>query len=195
MALHVAKGLPTTKQTVVERPAILRKSQPTIGEPTASRWPTLAEVITNAGNGIKPSTSLLDMLHSGSGSGSLHSGLSDLEKVKMKIDNTVKVKEEAEAVVTSPAPAGLSNMIGSSSKDGGGLHSGLSDLEERGQPVTMASTAAQLTSKEKIPATVIDVADLGITDFGWNEDNIKLDFITGKQLIIQLNILYIFLFF
>ena len=148
MALHVAKGLPTTKQTAVERPAILRKSQPTIGEPTASRWPTLAEVITNAGNGIKPSTSLLDMLHNES------------EKVKMKIDNTV-----APEAVTSPA-AGSSNLIG-------GLGGG-------GQPVTMASTAAQQHTKEKIPATVIDVAELGITDFGWNEDNIKLDFITGK---------------
>ena len=33
---HVAKGLPTTKQTAIERP-ILKKSQPTIGEPSASR--------------------------------------------------------------------------------------------------------------------------------------------------------------
>ena len=52
-------------------------------------------------------------------------------------------------------------------------------------PVTMASTASQLAPRqkksEKIPATVIDVAELGITDFGWNEDNIKLDFITGRK--------------
>merc|ERR1712083_869725 len=78
-----AKGLPTTKQTAIERP-ILRKSQPTIGEPSASRWPSLAEVITNAGNGIKPSTSLLDMLH-------------NEEKVKTKIDTA------AEAIITTSA--------------------------------------------------------------------------------------------
>ena len=115
---YVAKGLPTTKQTAVERP-ILRKSQPTIGsEPTASRWPTLAEVITNAGNGIKPSASLLDMLH-----------------------NEEEKRSKISIVVTPPS-----------------------------EP------------EHKIPATVIDVAELGITDFGlWNEDNIKLDFITGKN--------------
>merc|ERR1712083_173415 len=71
---HIAKGLPTTKQTAIERP-ILRKSQPTIGEPSASRWPSLAEVITNAEKVIKPSTSLLDMLQ-------------NEEKVKIKIDTT-----------------------------------------------------------------------------------------------------------
>lgn len=123
----VARGLPpssTTKPTAIERPS-LRKSQPTIGEPTASRWPSLAEVITNAGAAIKPSASLLDMLQS-------H-----------------KKQDEF-------------------SSD---------------QSVTVASTQPIIDEVSKIPrATVIDVAELGIThDFGlWNEDNIKLDFITGR---------------
>lgn len=122
----VAKGLPTTKQTAIERPAILRKSQPTIGEPTASRWPTLAEVITNAGNAIKPSASLLDMLQS--------------EEEKRKI---IMSDDDVVTLVAASAP-------------------------------TDATT-------QKITANVIDVAQLGITDFGlWNEDNIKLDFMTGR---------------
>lgn len=126
----VASGLPTTKQTAIERPTILRKSQPTIGEPTASRWPTLAEVITNAGNAIKPSASLLDMLQS--------------EEEKRKI-----MSDAPAAAVTTPA-------------------------------ALLAATGT--TTTQKITANVIDVAQLGITDFGlWNEDNIKLDFITGKR--------------
>ena len=40
---HVAKGLPTTKQTAIERP-VLRKSQPTIGEPSASRQRIILEL-------------------------------------------------------------------------------------------------------------------------------------------------------
>merc|ERR1712083_722708 len=94
---HIAKGLPTTKQTAIERPTILRKSQPTIGEPSASRWPSLAEVITNAGNGIKPSTSLLDMLH-------------NEKKIKTKIDTSLAV-EEINTTSASPLHHDLSNEV------------------------------------------------------------------------------------
>ena len=103
----VAKGLPTTKQTAIERP-ILKKSPPTM----AAKWPTLAEVITsNAGNGngIKPSASLLDMLNS--------------------------------------------------------------------SPSSTTTTSPLLPAK----AAKATVAELDIMDFGWNEDNIKLDFITGRK--------------
>ena len=118
----------------------------------------MAEVITNAGNGIKPSTSLLDMLH-------------NEEKVKTKIENTA-----ADLIISTSA----SPLQHASARES---HLHLSN-EVQEPPMTMASTAAQQKQKiksEKIPATVIDVADLRITDFGWNEDNIKLDFITGRM--------------
>lgn len=107
----VAKGLPTTKQTAIERP-ILKKSPPTM----AVKWPTLAEVITNGGNGIKPSASLLDMLNSPPSS-------------------------TTTATTTSP----------------------------------LLPAKAKATAVEDMA-----VAELDIMDFGWNEDNIKLDFITGR---------------
>ena len=90
------------------------------------------------------------------------------EKVKTKIDTA------AEAIITTSA-----SPFHHASGEGGKLV-----IQE--PPMTMASTAAHLKAaqkkkSEKIPATVIDVAELGISDFGWNEDNIKLDFITGRK--------------
>lgn len=101
----VAKGLPTTKQTGIERPILKKSLSPTM----AAKWPTLAEVITNAGNGIKPSASLLDMLNS--------------------------------------------------------------------------PPSSSTTTRPLLPATASPPVETesDIMDFGWNEDNIKLDFITGRM--------------
>ena len=136
MAFVCAKGLPATKETISRK-----TQQQQIGEGDgtsieASRWPSLAEVITKAGNGIKPSASLLDILNS--------------------------------------------DQINSS----GAVSSSSSESKDRDTrnslPTTTSSTTMTMVSE--IPATVFDVADFGITDIGWNEDNIKLDFITGKTL-------------
>ena len=131
------------------------------------RWPSLAEVITNAGNSIKPSTSLLDMLQ-------------NEEKVKTRID----------ASTTAASPPDVTTSFLLSAKEINTTLTSPVFLRENKdliQPVTMASTASQPPSEkssEKIPATVIDVGEFGsMTDFGWNEDNIKLDFITGRKYI------------
>ena len=137
MAFVCAKGLPATKETISRK---TQQQQQIGGEGDgtsieASRWPSLAEVITKAGNGIKPSASLLDILNS---------------------DQT--------------------NSSGAMS-----LSSENKDRDTRNSlPTTTSST--MMTMISEIPATVFDVADFGITDIGWNEDNIKLDFITGKTL-------------
>ena len=136
MAFVCAKGLPATKETISRK-----TQQQQIGEGDgtsieASRWPSLAEVITKAGNGIKPSASLLDILNSD------------------QINS--------------------SGAVSSSSSEN-------KDRDTRNSlPTTTSSTTMTMVSE--IPATVFDVADFGITDIGWNEDNIKLDFITGKTL-------------
>ena len=144
MAFVCAKGLPTTKETISRK-----TQQQQIGEGDgtsieASRWPSLAEVITKAGNGIKPSASLLDILNSD------------------QINS--------------------SGAVSSSSEN--------KDRDTRNSlPTTTSSTTMTMVSE--IPATVFDVADFGITDIGWNEDNIKLDFITGKLISIYFLNLYI----
>ena len=53
---------------------------------------------------------------------------------------------------------------------------------------TTTTSSTTMTMLSEIPATVFDVADFGITDIGWNEDNIKLDFITGKPIYFFLNL-------
>ena len=132
----------------------------------------MAEVITNAEKVIKPSTSLLDMLQ-------------NEEKVKIKIDTTAAAVSD---VTTSFQNQHAANKVHLTTP----MY--LKENKALAQPVTMASTAStasQFTEKnsEKIPATVIDVAEFGsITDFGWNEDNIKLDFITGRKLFLDLYI-------
>ena len=145
MAFVCAKGLPATKETISRK-----TQQQQIGEGDgtsieASRWPSLAEVITKAGNGIKPSASLLDILNSD------------------QINS--------------------SGAVSSSSSEN-------KDRDTRNSlPTTTSSTTMTMVSE--IPATVFDVADFGITDIGWNEDNIKLDFITGKLISIYFLNLYI----
>ena len=135
MAFVCAKGLPATKETISRK-----TQQQQIGEGDgtsieASRWPSLAEVITKAGNGIKPSASLLDILNSDQ--------------------------------INSSGAMSLSSE--NKNRD-----------TRNSLPTTTSST--MMTMISEIPATVFDVADFGITDIGWNEDNIKLDFITGKPI-------------
>ena len=133
----VARGLPTTKETISRKSQIEEEGPPTI---EASRWPSLAEVITKAGNGIKPSASLLDILNS-----------------------------EPNTVVTRKIPTNL------------GVYPTVTRKIRNSLPTTLSTT----TVLDEIPATVFDVADFGITDIGWNEDNIKLDFITGRAIYFK----------
>ena len=140
MAFVCAKGLPATKETISRK---TQQQQQIGGEGDgtsiqASRWPSLAEVITKAGNGIKPSASLLDILNSDQINSSGAVSLSSSENKDRDTRNSL--------------------------------------------PTTTSSTTMTMVSE--IPATVFDVADFGITDIGWNEDNIKLDFITGKLISI-----------
>lgn len=140
MAFVCAKGLPATKETISRK---TQQQQQIGGEGDgtsieASRWPSLAEVITKAGNGIKPSASLLDILNS--------------------------------------------DQINSSRGAVSSLENKYRDTQNSLPATTTTSSSTTMTMISEIPATVFDVADFGITDIGWNEDNIKLDFITGKTL-------------
>ena len=130
-----ARGLPTTKETISRSLQFEEEGPPPI---EASRWPSLAEVITKAGNGIKPSASLLDILNSD------HQSVSKERKIR-----------------NSSPTSTLSTATS------------LTTIEHRQQQ--------QQQHEQEVPATVFDVSDFGITDIGWNEDNIKLDFITGKK--------------
>ena len=136
-----ARGLPTTKETISRSLQFEEEGPPPI---EASRWPSLAEVITKAGNGIKPSASLLDILNSD------HQSVSKERKIR-----------------NSSPTSTLSTATS------------LTTIEHRQQQ----QQQQQQQHEQEVPATVFDVSDFGITDIGWNEDNIKLDFITGKKFI------------
>ena len=133
-----ARGLPTTKETISHSLQFEEEGPPPI---EASRWPSLAEVITKAGNGIKPSASLLDILNSD------HQSVSKERKIR-----------------NSSPTSTLSTATS------------LTTIEHR-----QHQQQQQQQHEQEVPATVFDVSDFGITDIGWNEDNIKLDFITGKK--------------
>ena len=135
-----ARGLPTTKETISRSLQFEEEGPPPI---EASRWPSLAEVITKAGNGIKPSASLLDILNSD------HQSVSKERKIR-----------------NSSPTSTLSTATS------------LTTIEHRQH---QQQQQQQQQHEQEVPATVFDVSDFGITDIGWNEDNIKLDFITGKK--------------
>lgn len=190
------RGQPTKQQqqTTLEATGILTKSQPTVAsdDPSASRWPTLAEAITNAelleknGSKLRPSASLLGLLEEEEAEKKNHSSIILMKKSEKKIKKIKMTKQKKRKGRSNTAAAAADDLIMTSSTAATAADRRV-DRRATEQGVVMTSsttTAERVTSSAaatKVAAIVIDVAEMGIsTDLGWNEDNIKFDFMTGK---------------
>ncbi len=151
--------------SMTDGPQLPRRPVPTKPQPPPAHWPTLSEILSeihikenlNPSSATKASTKRKRRKNG---------------KVAM-VQNDVPIKEantgtgqrlkrrRRKKATTSHPPTASDEAVGS--------------LAKLSTPSSKSSTSNRLAS------TVIDVAELGITDYGWNEDNIKFDFMTGKN--------------
>lgn len=188
------RGQPTKQQqqTTLEATGILTKSQPTVAsdDPSASRWPTLAEAITNAelleknGSKLRPSASLLGLLEEEEAEKKNHSSIILMKKSEKKIKKIKMTKQKKRKGRSNTAAAADLIMTSSTAATAADRRVDRRATEQGVVMTSSTTTAERVTSSAaatKVAAIVIDVAEMGIsTDLGWNEDNIKFDFMTGK---------------
>ncbi len=178
----------------------VKRPDPTRPQPPPAHWPTLSEIISdmNIKDVVADSESSVD-----SSSSNVHTTMT--KKNKGKRGRMRKNAYHDLATSASPFEAPKGTLVGKSdgsSTDFSVVNKGRRAESNKGKvrkksgrrrrkkattsPPPGGGGGANPTklstpsSSNRMASTVIDVAELGITDYGWNEDNIKFDFMTGR---------------